>query len=212
MDEHIGSLARFLRHAELSSLQAAENGVDDIAFGKVVENDRRQRLKLVLTNDASSTLVQLIFAMALAALILIAMQPQILLSMSAGEFVSFVTAAGFISRPILQLTQVNAVIQQGVAAADSIFNVLDLPKETDEGSVKPGSVRGDIQFSNVRFRYRDEVESDARWVIDGVDFTIPAGSTCALVGRSGSGGADHGCFSGGYRARRTVFAAFCRVA
>ena len=160
---------------------------ENAAFDRVVENDRRQRLKLVLTNDASSTLVQLIFALALAALILIAMQPQILLSMSAGEFVSFVTAAGFISRPILQLTQVNAVIQQGVAAADSIFNVLDLPPETDDGNEQLQNVQGAIEFSNVRFRYHGDADSKINWVIDDVDFTIPPGSTCALVGRSGSG-------------------------
>jgi len=153
------------------------------AFNNVVENDRKQRLKLILTTDASTTLVQLIFAFALAGLILIAMQPDILQSMSAGEFVSFVTAAGFISRPVLQLTQVNAVIQQGVAAADSIFSVLDLP---DDGNIELDKPKGDITFHDIRFRYKKDREENP-WVIDGVDFTIPAGSTCALVGRSGSG-------------------------
>ncbi|MGI9319042.1 MAG: lipid A export permease/ATP-binding protein MsbA [bacterium] len=161
-------------------------------FTQVIENDRRQRLKLVLLNDSSSTLVQMVFAFALSALILIAMQPQMLLSMSAGEFVSFVTAAGFISRPILQLTQVNSIIQQGVAAADSIFNVLDLPLEQDRGEIILSDCRGDIEFEAVRFRYGEDQDPADRninrqWVIDGIDFSIPAGSTCALVGRSGSG-------------------------
>ena len=165
---------------------------EESQFSKVIENDRHQRLKLVLMNDSSATLVQLVFALALSALILIAMQPQILLSMSAGEFVSFVTAAGFISRPILQLTQVNAVIQQGVAAADSIFSVLDLPQEQDEGQIALDTCRGQIEFDDVRFRYdelqdQESREFDRHWVIDGVNFVIPAGSTCALVGRSGSG-------------------------
>ena len=77
---------------------------ENTAFQEVIENERQQRLKLVFLNDFSTTLVQLVFALALSTIILIAMQPEILLSMSAGEFVSFVTAAGFISRPILQLT------------------------------------------------------------------------------------------------------------
>ncbi len=157
------------------------------AFADVVENDRRQRLKLILTSDASTTLVQLIFAFALAGLILIAMRPEILQTMSAGEFVSFVTAAGFISRPVLQLTQVNAVIQQGVAAADSIFSVLDLPVEKDAGSIRLENPRGEVEFRNIRFRYHSEDEQSDQWVINGVDFSIPAGETCALVGRSGSG-------------------------
>ena len=173
-------------------------------FDKVIENDRHQRLKLTLTNDTSSTLVQLLFAMTLSAIILIAMQPQILSSMSAGEFVSFVTAAGFISRPVLQLTQVNAIIQQGVAAADSIFAVLDIEEERDQGEIRIETIRGEIRFDEVRFRYQpaesgafeatetsEEVPEinrfDRQWVIDGISFTIPAGTTCALVGRSGSG-------------------------
>ncbi len=162
-------------------------GHEEAAFDKVIHNDRRLRLKLVLLNDASTTLVQLLFALALSALILIAMQPEILSSMSAGEFVSFVTAAGFISRPILQLTQVNAIIQQGVAAADSIFTVLDLPREKDLGTRMLEDCQGEITFQDVRFRYGDASKQDRQWIIDGVNFHIPAGSTCALVGRSGSG-------------------------
>ena len=160
---------------------------EEAAFDEVIRNDRRLRLKLVLMNDTSTTLVQLILALALSALILIAMQPEILSTMSAGEFVSFVTAAGFISRPILQLTQVNAIIQQGVAAADSIFNVMDLPKEKDEGTRTLDDCRGQVDFDEVRFRYGENAKQDRQWVIDGVSFSIPSGSTCALVGRSGSG-------------------------
>ena len=171
-------------------------------FEKVIENDRRQRLKLTLTNDTSTTLVQLLFAMALSTIILIAMQPEILSSMSAGEFVSFVTAAGFISRPILQLTQVNAIIQQGVAAADSIFSVIDIEEEKDNGEIRLNHCAGKLEFDHVRFRYdqREELDLgeltdldpapnpfDRQWVIDDISFTIPAGTTCALVGRSGSG-------------------------
>ena len=85
-------------------------------FNSVIDNDREQRMKLIFTNTLSATTIQLFFAFALAGLIVLAMSPQILQSMSAGEFVSFVTAAGFISRPLMQLTQVNAVIQQGIAA------------------------------------------------------------------------------------------------
>ena len=160
-------------------------------FDRVIENDRRQRLKLILMNDASSTLVQLIFALALSALILIAMQPSMLESMTAGEFVSFVSAAGFISRPVLQLTQVNAIIQQGVAAADSIFSVLDIAPEVDQGTVALDRSSGQITFQKLKFRYGEDVELDnhfdRKWVIDDISFEIPANSTCALVGRSGSG-------------------------
>lgn len=161
---------------------------EETVFETVIKRDRKLRLKLALLNETSSMLIQLIFSLALSALILIAMQPAILKTMSAGEFVAFVTAAGFIARPILQLTQVNAIIQQGIAAADSIFGVLDIPVEHDQGMHTLTHCRGEIRFRQVRFRY---VSNDDRlgrqWIIDGVDFRIPAGTSCALVGRSGSG-------------------------
>ncbi len=161
---------------------------EETVFETVIKKDRRLRLKLALLNETSSMLIQLIFSLALSALILVAMQPAILKTMSAGEFVAFVTAAGFIARPILQLTQVNAIIQQGIAAADSIFSVLDLPVERDQGSLALDDCRGEIRFDRVRFRYGSADSRQGRqWIIDGVDFLIPAGSSCALVGRSGSG-------------------------
>jgi subfamily B ATP-binding cassette protein MsbA len=152
-------------------------------FREIINNDFSQRIRLVITNDVSATIVQLLFSLALAALIIIAMQPSILLNMSSGEFVSFVTAAGFISRPVLQLTQVNSTIQQGVAAAQSVFDVLDIPPEQDFGKIKLENCRGELTFKDVSFRYNDEQE----WILEDINLTIMPGETCALVGRSGSG-------------------------
>ena len=79
------------------------------------------------------------------------------------------------------------MIQQGVAAAESVFSVLDIVPETDQGAIQLNDCRGDIEFCHLKFRYPDEVEHSRRWVIDDISFSIPAGATCALVGRSGSG-------------------------
>ena len=125
----------------------------------------------------------MLFSLALAALIVIAMQPSMLSNMTSGEFVSFVTAAGFISRPVLQLTQVNSIIQQGVAAAQSVFEVLDIPPETDEGKIELDNYQGGLEFKNARFRYPNQQD----WVLKDINLTILPGQTCALVGRSGSG-------------------------
>ena len=152
-------------------------------FDAVINTDRKQRMKLVVANDLSSTLIQVLFAITLATLIVIAMSPSILSTMSAGEFVSFVTAAGFISRPILQLTQVNSIIQQGITAANSVFTVLDLEPETDTGTIKLEQTRGDISFRNVEFGYAD----DHTRVLRNINFEVKQSKTCALVGRSGSG-------------------------
>ncbi len=152
-------------------------------FREIIDNDFRQRIKLVITNDVSSTIVQMLFSLTLAALIVIAMQPAILSNMTSGEFVSFVTAAGFISRPVLQLTQVNSIIQQGVAAAQSVFDVLDIPPEPDSGKIELENCQGELEFKNVRFRYSDQQE----WILKDINLKIMPGETCALVGRSGSG-------------------------
>ena len=177
--ERAGEVMRGYQIVKIFSGAAHEKEV----FETVINNDRKQRMKLVVANDLSSTFIQVLFAITLATLIVIAMAPSILSTMSAGEFVSFVTAAGFISRPILQLTQVNSIIQQGITAANSVFAVLDLPPETDTGTIKLADCKGDISFNHVHFGYNDENTQ----VLKDINFNIERSKTCALVGRSGSG-------------------------
>ncbi len=160
---------------------------EEKAFDTVIQKDRRLRIKLVLLNEASSTLIQLIFALAMSALVLIAMQPTMLETMTPGEMVSLVSSAGLMSRPIQQLTQINAIIQQGIAASESVFEVLDMPLEEDRGTQILTDCRGEIEFHQIRFRYRHDPDQCRSWIIDNVGLHIPAGTTCALVGRSGSG-------------------------
>ncbi len=181
--ERAGEVMRGYQVVKVFAGMAHENK----KFRKIIANDLKQRIKLVLTIEISATLVQMLFAMALAALIMIAMQPSILLNMTSGEFVSFTTAAGFIARPVMQLTHVNAQIQQGIAAAQSVFEVLDLPPEPDEGKIILNNFQGEIRFNKVRFHYPNHQGNQQNWVLKDIDLTILGGETCALVGRSGSG-------------------------
>ncbi len=156
-------------------------------FRDVIANDFKQRIKLVMTMNISATVIQLLFAMTLAGLIIVAMQPSILDDMTSGQFVSFVTAAGFISRPAMQLTQVNSMIQQGLAAAQSVFEVLDMAPESDDGKIILENCRGEIRFNNVRFRYPNNQGNQQDWILKDINLTMLPRQTCALVGRSGSG-------------------------
>src|SRR5690606_17194747 len=82
-----------------------------------------------------------------------------------------------------QLTSVNSDFQRGVAAAQSIFNVLDEQAEIDNGTKTIQRAKGDIRFEHVRFWYNDDKEP----ALADVSFAVDSGKTLALVGRSGSG-------------------------
>ena len=85
--------------------------------------------------------------------------------------------------PLKRLTSVQAQMQRGIAAADSIFQVLDTPRRSMKELMKSKQVRGEIEFRNVSFGYA----SSEKPVLSNISFTMPAGSVTALVGRSGSG-------------------------
>jgi subfamily B ATP-binding cassette protein MsbA len=100
-----------------------------------------------------------------------------------GGFVSFITAMLMLTAPLKRVTSVNEPLQRGLAAAESIFALIDQTSEIDTGNTDPGRARGDIRFEQVRFAYSD----DGRVALDGIDLAIPPGETVALVGASGSG-------------------------
>ncbi len=146
------------------------------------ERNRRQNMKIAMTLGISTPLVQFIVALAMAALVWLALSPAFFTDKTPGEFVSFITTAGLLSRPIRQLTQVNSVIQRGLAAAASVFAVLDEPPEVNAGTFTSGRVAGRIEFRDVGFSYDGNVEA-----LKNVSFKAAPGQTIALVGRSGSG-------------------------
>lgn len=141
----------------------------------------KRGLKLVITVSISTPVIQVMMAIALAIVVWIALRPQILGDTTAGEFVAYLTAAGLLSKPIRSLTDVNAKIQRGLAAAHSIFDVIDMPSEQDSGVKKP-VLTGQVSFENVGLVYPDGTAA-----IKNFSLTINAGETVALIGRSGAG-------------------------
>ncbi len=146
------------------------------------ERNRRQNMKLELTSNVSTPLVQLIVAMALALLVWLAMSPDFFAGRTPGEFVMFLSAAGLLAKPIRQLTQINATIQRGLAASASVFRLLDEEAERDVGTLEAPTVKGHVRFERVRFSYDGGTRA-----LDEVSLEAEPGQTIALVGRSGGG-------------------------
>lgn len=152
-------------------------------FQKASEYNRRQFMKQVVTEGVSTPLVQLLIAAALALLVYVAMHPSLMASMTAGQFISFITAAGMIAKPLRQLSGVNNIIQKGIAAAASLFEVMDETPEKDDGTRKLQRTKGEISLKNLDFGYPSE-QSQA---LTGINLDVMPGESVALVGRSGSG-------------------------
>jgi len=157
--------------------------VEKERFRTVNEKTRRLHLRMVATRLASSSLVQLAAGVSMVLLMFIATRPSMLNEISAGTFTAIFTAMITIIPPLKRLTTVQSQMQKGIAAADSIFQLLDTEAEKDGGSYRVERVNGDIEFRDVSFRYGAE----GRPVLSGISFKVPAGSTTALVGHSGSG-------------------------
>ncbi|RUO79147.1 lipid A export permease/ATP-binding protein MsbA [Pseudidiomarina taiwanensis] len=152
-------------------------------FNDINNVTRNQNMKLINTQTLSTSLIQLIASFSLSMVLVLASFPQMLAELSAGAFTTLLTAMIMLLRPLKQLTTVNSDFQRGIAAAQSIFEVLDHEPEIDQGSKSLTRAKGEICFDDVLFRY-DEADTPA---LDHVSFTVTAGKTLALVGRSGSG-------------------------
>lgn len=152
-------------------------------FDVVNELTRRLSMRMVATRLASSSLIQVAATLVMVVIIIIAIQPGILAETSPGEFnVVFIALIASIP-PLKRLTAVQEQFAKGVAAAQSLFSVMDLPQEEDTGEASVSGLRGEIEFKNLSFAYQDGDEL----ILDDVSFHIPAGSVTALVGHSGSG-------------------------
>lgn len=152
-------------------------------FTRVSENTRRQNLKETTTSAIAGPLIQTMVALAMAFMVWLALIPNLMGNITPGQFTAFILAASMLIKPIKSLTEINGKIQKGLAAAESIFGILDAPKEPDEGTHAPERVSGRVQFEHVSLKYSDD-GSDA---LSDINLDIKPGEMVALVGRSGSG-------------------------
>jgi len=157
-------------------------GYEENRFWHVAEHLRRHTMKVVSVSAANVPLVQVIAAIALALIIYVAGQLSAQDKFTPGEFIAYITAMAMIFEPIRRLTNINRTIQQGMAAAESIFALLDLPDEPNPGTLKP-PITGDIHFQNVTFTYPHSDQP----ALAHFSLHCPQGRTTALVGPSGAG-------------------------
>ena len=152
-------------------------------FEQVIEHNRRSHMKLMRTKGLSNPVVQTIAATGLAGVLYLATVEAVAGRMTVGEFTSFIAALMLITAPLRRLVNVAGPLQQGIAAAQSLFEVLDTPPEHAGGTVRTARVRGEVEYRAVSFRYPTAAEP----VLREVSFRARPGETIAIVGRSGSG-------------------------
>lgn len=158
---------------------AAENKESD-RFHEAANENLKLGIKYERFNAIQTPVMHTVIALSIALIFLLVLifWPE----GHSGTAVVFVTAAGATAKPIKQLSTINAIIQRGLAAAESIFAVIDNEKEQNTGTKQLHEVSGDIEFADVGFSYNNE-----KSVFEKLNLTIPSGKTVALVGQSGSG-------------------------
>jgi subfamily B ATP-binding cassette protein MsbA len=157
-------------------------------FGDRANWVRRYSMKQTAANAANVPIVQMVAAFALAFLFYLAIEQSRTDGKTVGEFLSFIIAMMMLTSPLKRITGVSVYLQNGLAAAESVFALLDTPSESDTGKVKIERAKGEISFEHVNFSYQQDLTAaDVRMALRDICLEIPAGQSVALVGASGSG-------------------------
>ena len=157
--------------------------VETARFDKVSNRMRQQGMRMVSASSISDPIIQLIASLALAFVLYAASFPSVMETLSAGTITVVFSSMIALMRPLKSLTNVNSQFQRGMAACQTLFSILDMEQEKDEGKLEVKRVKGDVEFKNVTFTYPGRDIPALR----NISFELPEGKTVALVGRSGSG-------------------------
>jgi len=147
-------------------------------FSQIVIRNRKMQTKLAQLSGVNSFVIEVLASISLALVVYYSVG-----RFTPGEFAAFVGALLMLISPIKKLTGINEQIQIGIAAAISIFSVMDEKKEIDTGKKKLQKITGHIEFKNVTFSY-DKIKKP---VLENINFQIKSGEKIALVGKSGGG-------------------------
>ena len=153
-------------------------------FWRDTESFRRAQMREAVPASATTPITHIAASVAVAGITFLALsQTTGQAGASAGGFISFITAMLMLIAPIKQLTSVNTTLQRGLAACESVFSVLDMDSEKDNGHITLQKASGNIEFNRVSFNY----PGSDRLALDSISFRIAAGTTVAVVGASGGG-------------------------
>jgi subfamily B ATP-binding cassette protein MsbA len=152
-------------------------------FERANQRLRGFNMRQTIPSAAATPITQTLASIAVAIIVYIALEDSLAGRTTAGEFASFMIAMLMLLAPMKRLTDVNAPLQRGLAAAESVFGLIDSPVEADQGTVSLGRARGEIRYEGVSFTYPTRTEP----ALSGVDLVVRPGETVALVGGSGGG-------------------------
>ncbi|EGQ9919436.1 TPA: lipid A ABC transporter ATP-binding protein/permease MsbA [Vibrio parahaemolyticus] len=152
-------------------------------FDKVSNQMRQQSMKLVTAQAAANPIIQMIASFAIVAVLYLASIDSIKEQLTPGTFTVVFSAMFGLMRPLKALTNVTSQFQRGMAASQTLFALIDLEPEKNDGKYTVERAKGDVSVKDVSFTY---VGSE-KPALEHVSFDIPRGKTVALVGRSGSG-------------------------
>ena len=152
-------------------------------FERVNEHNRVSNMKLIRARAISNPVVQCIASIALASVLFVAIRQVFTHHLRVDEFFGFLTALMLIPSPLRSLVSMSGPLQQGIAAGQSVFEIIDHPTEGDGGPIELKRARGEIEFRNVSFAY----DGDKGDVLRDVSFRVRPGETVAIVGPSGGG-------------------------
>ena len=166
-------------HVEIKSFNAQD--YENSRFSLANISNKNQNLKLEATGNMATPIIQVLVSISLSIVAYFALGSQLGISLDAETFVAFFTAAGLMAKPIRQLSNINIIVQKGLAAANEIFEQLDQNIERDSGK-NDNEINGDIEFKDVNFSY-----DSSNQILSNISFSINKNDTVAIVGKSGSG-------------------------
>ena len=149
----------------------------------LAERNLRLNLKVEATRASASSIVQMLAAVALAVILVVAGREAAAGRMTAGSFVALMMAMMALIPSLKRITNIQSAVQRGIAAAERLFALIDEPDEPDDGRTPLARARGELVFENVSLRY----DGQRAPALDGVSFSARPGTVTAIVGRSGSG-------------------------
>ena len=169
---------------ELKAIRLIKESVTEQYSARRLREDaklaRKLGLQIAKVNSIYTPSMQILIACAMAVIVVFVILEKG--DMETAELIAYVTAAALLSKPVRNLSNVHIQLTQASVAAEEVFSYVDAEKEEHQGGVAH-KIKGHIEYRNVSFRYG----SDDDKILDNVQFEVPAGTTTALVGRSGGG-------------------------
>jgi subfamily B ATP-binding cassette protein MsbA len=152
-------------------------------FSGAANKIRRFQMKIAVAAAATVPVTQLVASVALAGVVYFVIAQATSQQTTVGAFVSYIVGLSMLLGPLKRLTNVNEVMQRGLAAAEMVFGLIDEQSEPDRGTRDLGRARGEVEYQRVSFAYPGAAQA----ALHEVSLRVPAGETVALVGASGSG-------------------------